>query len=207
MKASTSAAWSAAERGVAGRGVAVGVPRPEPAPVGPAQLEAQEVAGRRRRRRSSPARSSSAPASASAEIIRRVPLGEHLVVEAGAGPLLAGVEQAPAGRPRSPAGGRTRRGRAGGWGSSGPRSCRSAVMPNQLERRRSASAPSTARTSSTVHVWNRPSWPWPSGPGESASSAEENPPAGWRRSRSTYSTVSATTWRQRGSSRATAAWA
>ena len=62
-------------------------------------------------------------------------------------------------------------------------------------------------TSSGVHVWNRPSWLWPSTPGESASSAEEKPPPGRRRSRSTYSTISSTTWRHRSVPRATAAWA
>ena len=91
-----------------------------------------------------------------------------------------------------------RRGGADGPGSCGPRSCRPSVNPYH-SRATSASSPSTSRTSSVVHVWNRPSWPWPCSSGESASSAEKNPPAGWRRSRSTYSIVSSTTCCQRGS--------
>ena len=194
VKASSSAAWSAASAAWRAAACPSACHERRPAPVVAAQLVEQERAVVRCR--VDPGRLAEQRAGLGERgDQQRVPLGEHLVVEPRPRPLLARVEQPLPQRARSPAAASSPR-----WASrlgierafevAGGRDAVPLASPT------SASAgPSTARTSSGVHVWNRPSWPWPSRRASRRPRREKKPPPGWRRSRSTYSIVSSTTWR------------
>ena len=164
------------ERGMARLRLAVGLPRPMPTTVVAAKVVDEELGRWRPRPSSQSARSSAAAASASEASIS--PFHSVSTLSSSSGRRRCARASNNRCRADSTSAGR----------SSSPR-CRSRagiVRPSKLppsvnsyhSSATSASAPSTARTSSVVHVWKRPSWPWPCSSGESASSAEKNPPDG-----------------------------